>query len=93
MSDWLQNGMVVGFEFGGRMIFGFGRNWKRDSFIEVWSGVGALKAVQATMPHLVLLDNQMPDMTGLEVSRIIKQDKRTQFIPVIIVTVLGSEQD
>jgi class 3 adenylate cyclase len=56
-------------------------------------GVGALKAVQETLPDLVLLDNQMPEMIGLEVCRVIKQDKRTQFIPVIIVTVLGSEQD
>jgi adenylate cyclase len=56
-------------------------------------GAGALKAIQQTLPDLALLDNHMPEMTGLEVCRTIKEDVRTQFIPVVIVTAMDSQQD
>ena len=45
------------------------------------------------MPDLALLDNHMPEMTGLEVCRTIKGDEHTQFIPVVIVTAMDSQQD
>jgi two-component system response regulator len=35
-------------------------------------------------PRLVLLDLKMPRISGLEVLRRIRQDARTQFIPVVI---------
>jgi class 3 adenylate cyclase len=57
------------------------------------NGVGALEAIQETMPDLALLDNHMPEMTGLEVCRTIKENERTQFIQVVIVTAMDSEQD
>jgi class 3 adenylate cyclase len=56
-------------------------------------GVGALKAIQDTLPDLALLDNHMPEMSGLEVCRTIKLDENTQFIPVVIVTAMDSQQD
>ena len=56
-------------------------------------GVKALKSIQENLPDLALLDNHMPEMTGLEVCRIIKGDEHTRFIPVVIVTGLDSEQD
>jgi adenylate cyclase len=57
------------------------------------NGVDALKAIKETMPDLALLDNHMPEMTGLEVCQTIKSDEHTQFIPVVIVTAMDSEQD
>lgn len=57
------------------------------------NGVGALAAIQDTLPDLALLDNHMPEMTGMEVCQTIKNDERTQFIPVVIVTAMDSEQD
>ena len=56
-------------------------------------GASALKAIQESLPDLALLDNHMPEMTGLEVCRTIKGDQRTQFIPVVIVTAMDSEKD
>ena len=56
-------------------------------------GVGALQAIQQSLPDLALLDNHMPEMSGLEVCRTIKGDERTQFIPVVIVTAMDSQQD
>lgn len=56
-------------------------------------GASALKAIQDAMPDLALLDNHMPEMTGLDVCRTIKGDEDTQFIPVVIVTAMDSQQD
>lgn len=56
-------------------------------------GASALKAIQSAVPDLVLLDNNMPEMNGLEVCRTIKADEHTQFIPVVIVTAMDSQQD
>ena len=56
-------------------------------------GAGALDAIQKTLPDLALLDHHMPEMSGLEVCRTIKGDERTQFIPVVIVTAMDSQQD
>lgn len=57
------------------------------------NGTDALQAIQNSLPDLALLDNHMPEMNGLEVCRTIKGDARTQFIPVVIVTAMDSEQD
>lgn len=56
-------------------------------------GASVLKAIREVMPDLVLLDNHMPGLTGLEVCRAIKGDERTQYIPVVIVTAMDSQQD
>jgi len=56
-------------------------------------GVSALNAIQENLPDLALLDNHMPEMSGMEVCRTIKGDERTQFIPVVIVTALDSQED
>ena len=50
------------------------------------SGGEALQAVRARLPHLVLLDWQLPDLDGLEVCRQIKADPATAAALVIIVS-------
>ena len=52
------------------------------------SGEQALAFCRATPPDLVLLDVVMPQMSGLEVCRRLKQDPETALIPVIFVTAL-----
>lgn len=44
-------------------------------------------------PHIILLDLKLPKVSGLEVLRLIKSDKRTQSIPVAVLTVSKSQQD
>jgi len=49
-------------------------------------GRGALKAVEASPPDLILLDLNMPNMGGYEVCKRIKGDSATTLLPIVIVT-------
>ena len=42
---------------------------------------------------LILLDIMMPEMDGYEVCRRIRQDVRTEFVPIIFVSAMGEVQD
>ena len=53
---------------------------------QVESGEQALEFIQARKPDIVLLDYMMPNMNGVEVLRVIRQDWQTSSIPVIMVT-------
>jgi two-component system response regulator len=44
-------------------------------------------------PKVIFLDIKMPKVSGLEVLRIIKNDERTKFIPVVIMTSSQEERD
>jgi len=44
-------------------------------------------------PKVVLLDLKLPKVSGLEVLRALKQDERTRFIPVVIVTSSREDPD
>ncbi len=56
-------------------------------------GEEAIDQVRNHHPDLVLLDVMMPKLNGYEVCRIIKNDRRTNFIPVIMVTALNEVED
>ena len=44
-------------------------------------------------PKVVLLDLKLPKVSGLEVLRIVKNDKRTSNIPIVVVTSSQEEPD
>ncbi|MEI8389287.1 MAG: response regulator transcription factor [bacterium] len=53
----------------------------------------ALAEVESLMPDLVLLDVMLPDMSGLELCKKIKDNPKTSDIPVIILTSRNDEYD
>jgi len=57
------------------------------------SGKSALAQLDSIKPDLILLDVMMPEMNGMEVCRIVKENKKWQCIPVIMVTALNDKSD
>jgi adenylate cyclase len=56
------------------------------------SGAEALERIQAIDVDIVLLDVNMPGMTGYEVCRRIRDDERTRLLPVVMVTAAPEEE-
>ena len=57
------------------------------------SGREALDQVEAERPDLVLLDVVMPEMSGYEVCRKIRENPATEILPVVMVTALDATQE
>ena len=53
----------------------------------------ALEVVRDALPHLILIDWMLPGMSGVELARSLRGNKRTEGIPLIMVTARGAEQD
>src|SRR5260370_35057642 len=56
-------------------------------------GAAALDLARQHQPNLILLDVQLPDISGLEVARLLKADWQTRMIPIISVTALAMQGD
>jgi len=57
------------------------------------SGAEALEKVEKEQPDLVLLDVVMPEMSGYEVCRQIRDNRATAMLPVVMVTALDPAQE
>lgn len=55
------------------------------------NGSDALRLAQERRPALVILDVEMPGMSGVEVTRLLRADEGTRDIPVILLTALDGE--
>ena len=54
-------------------------------------GIECISKAQCERPDVILLDNVMPNMDGLTALKKLRSSKRTEDIPVIIVTALADE--
>jgi adenylate cyclase len=57
------------------------------------SGAEALQKVQTEAPDLILLDIVMPGMSGYEVAQRLRADPATRFLPIVMVTALGAQEE
>ena len=53
----------------------------------------ALDMVRTELPDLVVLDWMLPGMSGLEFARLLRTDRRTQSVPLIMLTARADEKD
>ena len=56
-------------------------------------GQKAIDVARNMLPDLILLDNLMPGMTGIEACKILKSDPLTENIPVIFVTSMDDKHN
>ncbi|MDF0553476.1 PAS domain S-box protein [Kamptonema sp. UHCC 0994] len=56
-------------------------------------GQEAIEVAQTDCPDLILMDLWMPNMDGLQATRLLKQDDRTKNIPIAILTAVSRSQD
>lgn len=61
------------------------------TFLEASSGLEALERLSLTLPDVVLLDLNMPDMHGVDILRFLKESERLASIPVVVVTTRGDQ--
>jgi two-component system, cell cycle response regulator DivK len=56
-------------------------------------GMEALKLARTHRPDLILMDIQLPEVSGLEVTKWLKEDEELKSIPVIAVTAFAMKGD
>jgi two-component system, cell cycle response regulator DivK len=60
----------------------------RTSFrlLEAVDGEEGLEVAQRELPDLILMDVQLPKLSGLDATRLLRADPRTANIPLVVVT-------
>jgi two-component system cell cycle response regulator DivK len=61
--------------------------------VQTRSGIDALDLARAHRPDLILMDIQLPEVSGLEVTRWLKDDDDLAAIPVVAVTAFAMKGD
>jgi len=61
--------------------------------LQTRDGVEALQMAREHRPDLILMDIQLPEVSGLEVTKWIKEDEELRSIPVIAVTAFAMKGD
>src|SRR5438046_10001552 len=61
--------------------------------LQTKDGVEALRMARQHRPDLILLDIQLPEVSGLEVTKWLKEDDDLRSIPVIAVTAFAMKGD
>ena len=58
-----------------------------------FSGEKCLEFIKTKLPDLVLLDLMLPEIDGLDVCKVLKNNPQTSSIPIIMLTAKGEETD
>lgn len=70
-------------------------NLKKEGFkVSVSSdGEDALKEIKNQEPDLILLDWMLPNLSGIDICKSLRKDKKFQDLPIIMLTAKGQEED
>ncbi|MGV3531143.1 MAG: response regulator [Chthoniobacteraceae bacterium] len=61
--------------------------------VKAEDGLSALQQARETNPALIVLDLMLPEMSGLEVCKVLKKEPATAQIPIIMLTAKAEEVD
>ena len=61
--------------------------------VQTRNGVEAVELTRKHMPDLILMDIQLPEVSGLQVTQWIKDDEKLKHIPIIAVTAFAMKGD
>ena len=61
--------------------------------LQTRDGIDALKLAREHKPDLILMDIQLPEVSGLEVAKWIKEDDALKAIPIVAVTAFAMKGD
>ena len=60
---------------------------------QVTDGALAIDAVKMHAPDLIIMDIQLPNISGIDLTKWLKQDPQTQHIPILAVTAFAMRRD
>jgi two-component system cell cycle response regulator DivK len=63
------------------------------NILQTKDGMEALQLARQHHPDLILMDIQLPEVSGLEVTKWLKEDEKLKSIPVIAVTAFAMKGD
>ncbi len=66
---------------------------QRYAVVPACNGAEALKKLKEAIPHLIILDIMMPEMDGLEFSKIVRDHPAWRGIPIIMLTAKNTDRD
>jgi putative two-component system response regulator len=91
-TTWKRNILVVDDEEGVRSYLG--RLLTHEGYTVTFAadGPSALALVAATAPDVVLLDVNMPELSGLDVCRQLRRDTATRLTPIVLITASSEER-
>jgi two-component system, cell cycle response regulator DivK len=61
--------------------------------VQTRDGLSALEIARKHLPDLILMDIQLPEVSGIEVTKWLKEDEELKRIPVIAVTAFAMKGD
>ncbi len=61
--------------------------------VQTRNGVEAVELTRRHMPDLILMDIQLPEVSGLQVTQWIKDDEKLRHIPIVAVTAFAMKGD
>jgi two-component system phosphate regulon response regulator PhoB len=85
--------LVIEDETDIRQVLDYNLKLAGHDVLDATQGNEGLKLAREHKPDLVLLDLMLPDVTGIDVCRALKDDAKTRAIPVVILTARGEEID
>jgi DNA-binding response OmpR family regulator len=82
--------VVEDHEFMGKLLVDVLKHYDHASHAR--SGKQALHEIQRKAPSIILLDVSLPDMSGLELVRIVRQNKKTKSTPILAMSASADEK-